>query len=267
MIVPSDANHGVTYTQALSRGGALLEETRILLRAWQPSEPFAAFTERVLRGDLLGRATARRVSDIVRVFTTRFLMPSDAPARHLRYFVVKDAPRQIFSDLVFYYTALQDDFLRDFTECYYWPAVREGRITITTQDVRHLILEAEQDGRIRSPWSAEIKRDMAGRVLNTLTDFGLLRPLKISHREVAPYRPADGTVVYMAYLLHANGVTDSSLAEHSAWELFGLHAEDVWNRLEILAGDGWFIVQRAGQVVRITWKYQSMEDAVHAIAR
>ncbi len=35
MIVPSDANSGVTYTQALSRGGALLEETRILLLAWQ----------------------------------------------------------------------------------------------------------------------------------------------------------------------------------------------------------------------------------------
>ncbi len=265
MIVPH-ANNRVTYTQALSRGGALLDETRILLRAWQPDETFAAFTERVLREDLLGRATATRVSDIVRVFTMRFLIPSDSPVRHLRYLVMKDAPRQIFSDLVFYYTALQDDFLRDFTLLYYWPVVREGRITITAQDARHLILEAEQDGRIRSPWSAEIKRDMAGRILNTLTDFGLLRPLKISRREVVPFRPADGTVVYLAYLLHVNGITDSSLAEHSAWVLFGLQEEDVWNRLEILAGDGWFIIQRAGQVARITWNYQSEEDVVHALA-
>lgn len=215
--------------------------------------------------DSLGRATARRVSDIVRVFTTRFLMPSDTPARHLRYFVVKNAPRQIFSDLVFYYTAQQDDLLRDFTVFYYWHAVREGRITFTPQDVRHLILEAEQDGRIRSPWSAAIKRDMAARVLNTLTDFGLLNLVKSSVREVAPYRPADGTVVYISYLLHTNGITDSSLAEHSAWALFGLQVEDVWNRLEILAGDGWFIIQRAGQVVRITWKYQSQEDVVNAL--
>jgi Putative inner membrane protein (DUF1819) len=266
MIVPP-ANKGVTYTQALSRGGALLDETRLLLRAWQPGESFAALTERVRREDTLGRATARRVSDIVRVFTTRFLTPSDAPARHLRDLVVKNAPRQIFGDLVFYYTALQDDLLRDFTVLHYWPAVREGRITFTPQDVRHLILEAEQDGRIRSPWPSAIKRDMAARVLNTLTDFGLFHLIKISVCEVAPYRPADGTIVYMSYLLHTNGITDSSLAEHSAWALFGLQAEDVWNRLEVLAGDGWFIIQRAGQVVRITWKYQSMEDAVHAIAR
>jgi hypothetical protein len=266
MIAPN-AEHGVMYTQALSKGGALLAETRILVQAWHPGEPNDAFAERVLRGDLLGRATARRVLDIVRVFTLRFLSPSDAPARHLRHLVVNDASRQIFNDVVFYYTALQDDLLRDFTLLCYWPAVREGRLTISNQDVRHLILEAEQDGRIRTPWSAEIKRDMAGRVLIALTNFGLLRPLKPAKREVIPYRPADGTIVYMAYLLHENGITDSSLAEHSAWALFGLQAEDVWNRLEVLAGDGWFIIQRAGQVVRITWKYQSMEDAVHAIAR
>jgi bacteriophage exclusion system BrxA-like protein len=266
MIAPN-AEHNVTYTQALSKGGALLAETRILVQAWHPGEPNAAFAERVLREDLLGRATARRVLDIVRVFTLRFLTPSDVPARHLRRLVVNDASRQIFNDVVFYYTALQDDLLRDFILLHYWPAVREGRLTISNQDVRHLILEAERDGRIRTPWSAVIKRDMAGRVLIALTDFGLLRPLKPAKREVIPYRPDDGTVVFMAYLLHENGTTDASLAENSAWALFGLQAEDVWNRLEVLAGDGWFIIQRAGQVVRITWNYQSVEDAVHAIAR
>jgi hypothetical protein len=38
--------------------------------------------KRVVREDLLGHATARRVRDIVRVFTLRFLTPTDAPARH-----------------------------------------------------------------------------------------------------------------------------------------------------------------------------------------
>src|SRR5712692_10164781 len=152
-MIASNAEQGVMYTQALSKGGALLAETRMLVQAWRPDEPNAALAERVLREDLLGRATARRVLDIVRVFTLRFLTPSDAPARHLRHLAVNDASRQIFNDVVFYYTALQDDLLRDFTLLCYWPAVREGRITITAQDARHLILEAEQDGRIRSPWS------------------------------------------------------------------------------------------------------------------
>ena len=28
----------------------------------------------------------------------------------------------------------------------------------------------------------------------------------------------------------------------------------------------WFIVQRAGEVVRITWQYQSVEEVVDALA-
>lgn len=262
----SEAVSPVTYTQALAKGGALLAETRALLLAWQPGEAITAFGERVLREDVLGRATAHRVKDIVRVFARRFLTPTDAPARCLRRLALGQTPRQVFSDLVFYYTARSDDLLRDVTVDRYWPAVREGRLLITNQDVRQLIAEAEQDGRIRSRWSAENKRDMAGRVLITLTEFGLLREHKPARREVIPYRAADGVVIYLAYLLHHCGVTDASLADQAAWAPFGLEARDVWNRLEALAGDDWFVVQRAGQVVRITWCYQNLAEAVDALA-
>jgi BrxA len=257
---------GLQYTQALAKGGALLAETRILLQAWRPGEENAAFGERILREDLLGRATARRVLDIVRVFTLRFLTPTDAPARCLQALVAGNAPRELYSDLVFYYTALRDDLLRDFVVQRYWPAVREGRLTLSNHEVRSLILDAELDGRIRAPWSAEIKRDMAGRVMIALTEFGLLTEFKPAKREILPYRPADVTLAYLAYLLHGEGVTDASLAEQPAWTLFGLEPQDVWNRLDALAGDGWFIVQRAGQVVRITWTYSAMEEVVHALA-
>ena len=46
----------------------------------------------------------------------------------------------------------------------------------------------------------------------------------------------------------------------------GLEPADVWNRLENLAGDGWFVVQRAGEVVKITWRYGSVEEVVDALA-
>jgi hypothetical protein len=253
------------YTQALAKGGALLPETRILLQHWRPDESSADFGERVLRDDILGRATARRVLDIVRVFTLRFLTPIDAPARHLQRLIADTVPRQVYSDLVFYYTARRDDLLRDYTIEHYWPAVREGSLVIRNESVQHLIAEAQQDGRIRSPWSPEIRRDMAGRVLIALTDFGLLQEDKPARRQVLPYHPADGTVVYLAHLLHDAGVTDSSLAEHGDWALFGLEPRDVWNRLELLAGQDWFIVQRAGQVTRISWRYDSVEEAVDAL--
>lgn len=257
----------VTYTQALAKGGALLPETRVLLAAWQPGEGEEELADRVLRSDLLGRATARRVLDIVRVFVLRFLTPTDTAARHLRRLDIAHRSKQVYGDLALFYAAQRDSLLHDYTVSRFWPAVREGRLVVANGDVRQLILEAEQDGRIPSPWSAEIKRDMAGRVLMALTDFGLLREFKPGKREVLPYRAADGTVVYLAHLLHEQGVTDSSLAAHPAWALFGLEPADVWHRLDLLAGEGWFVVQRAGQVARITWRHAGLEEAVDALAR
>lgn len=257
----------VQYTQALAKGGALLTETRLLLDAWQPGESEGELAQRALDQDLLGRATARRVLDIVRVFALRFLTPDDRPARHLKVLASRASDLQPFSDLVLFYTAGRDALLRDFLVTRFWPSVREGRLVISNKEMQQLIRDAEQDGRIPAPWSAEIKRDMAGRVMIALTDFGLLRPLKPATREVVPYRLSDGAAVYLAYLLHGQGVTDASLADQEAWAMFGLLPGEVWGRLERLASDGWFEVQRAGHVARITWAYGSVKEVVDALAR
>jgi hypothetical protein len=260
----ADTPHAV-YTQALGKGRALIPEMRLLLQAWQPGESESSLAERVLQQDVLGKSTARRVLDVVHVFSRRLLQPIDTAARHLKPLTLPSAPRQVFSDLLFYYTARQDALLWDFTIRRYWPAVREGRLTLANRDVAELLWEAEQDGRIARPWSSEIKRDMAGRVLGTLSDFGLLEAYRPATRRVALFRAADGTVFYLATLLHAQGCPDGLLADGPAWQLFGLEPHDVWQRLELLAGDGWLVVQHAGQVAHITWRYSDPAEVIGAL--
>jgi hypothetical protein len=239
---------------------------RALLAAWDPRETPAEFARRVQRDDLVAKATARTVKDYVSAFRVRYLTPTDAPARHLQRLLEDGARQQLLTDLVFYYTAERERLLRDFTVLDYWPAVRDGRLAIAIQDVRQFIWEAEQDGRIASPWSADVHRDLPARVLGALADFGLLGGLKRGRRAVLPYRPADETLVYLAHLLHAAGVVDGVLAEHGVWALYGLEPPDVWHRLDTLAGDGWFVLQRAGQVARVTWRYTDMDEVIDALA-
>ena len=255
----------VTYTEALSRGGALLAETRVLALTWRPDESVEDLIERARTQDLLGKSTARTVKDYVRVFARRFLIPSDQPARHLQRLAGALVPLQVFDDLAIYYLTQKDALLHDAAVLLYWPMAREGRTAVALDDVRQFLADAERDGRIAKPWSAAVKRDMPARVLNALAEFGLLGPLRNGRREILSYHPADGTLVYLAYLLHADGITDGSLADQPAWSLFGLEPSDVWNRLELLATAGWFIVQRAGQVVRVTWRYAHVEEAIDAL--
>jgi bacteriophage exclusion system BrxA-like protein len=64
------------YTIAICKGSALVEETKTLLRAWLLNESIGDFQSRVLREDLLGRATAYRVKDIVRRVFARHDRPN-----------------------------------------------------------------------------------------------------------------------------------------------------------------------------------------------
>ena len=256
------------YTQLLPKGAALLAETRALLLAWNPGESGSILAQRVTQEDILGKHTARRSRDIVKeVFAQRFLQPTDQPARHLKQFVEAEWKGQVYSDLVFYYAARRDKLLWDFTVSQYWSLVAGGRHVIRNQDVLDFLMEAEQDERIPQPWSPRIKIRLAGSLLTALTQFGLLRRWKPGVREVIPYRITDEALIYLVYSIHLSGATDGSLPDHGAWRLLGMAPAEFLSRLELLGDRSYFVVQRAGEVVRITWTYDSMEDVVRALTK
>ena len=88
-----------------------------------------------------------------------------------------------------------------------------------------------------------------------------------SARSVGSYlfRISPITAAYLAYDLHFEGVSDGSLAAHADWQLFGMTREDVIDELKKLSLRGLFIIQAAGEVVRISWKQPTMEAACNVI--
>jgi hypothetical protein len=256
------------YTIAICKGSALLEETRALLRAWKPQESSAEFSERVLREDLLGRMTAYRARDIVRrVFARRYLRPNNQPALLLKRLLERGQPSQLFSDLCLLYSARNDNLIRDAVTNIYWPAQSEGRLTLSPTHVVDFLRQAEREGRMENRWSEQVKLKVARGVLKAMADFGLLVDVSRSRRELIHFRPTDRTVVFLAYDLHFIGSTDAGVVDHQDWALFGLTPREVAASLDRLSGEGWWLAQIAGSVVRITWKHSSMEEVVDAVAR
>ena len=261
----SEAGH---YTIAICKGSALLEETRALLRAWKPSESSNEFSERVLREDLLGRMTAYRAREIVRrVFARRYLRPDNQPARLLKRLLEGGQPGQLFSDLCLLYSARNDDLIRDAVIHLYWPALSEGRLTLVPTHVVEFLRQAEREGRIEDPWTEQVKLKVARGVLKAMADFGLLVEVSRGRRELVHFWPTDRTIVFLAHDLHFVGSTDAGVVDHKDWALFGLTRRDVASALDRLSGEGWWLAQVAGSVVRITWKHGSMEEVADALAR
>ena len=211
------------YTIALCKGAALVDETRTLVRQWSPGEEIGDFVNRVLRENLLARATAYRTKDIVRrVFVRRFLTPTDEPARQLKRIIGNGLPRKLFAEVLFLYAARADHLLYDFSTEVFWPACRRRRSILTRDDVLAFIAEATDRGRIEQAWSAKVQVKIARAVLSTLRDVGFLREERRGHREIVSYYLSDEGVAYLAYELHATGISDSAMCEQPDWRLFGL---------------------------------------------
>jgi hypothetical protein len=186
------------YTIAICKGSALLSETKALLRAWRPGEPLSSFTSRVLRDDVLGRATAYRVKDIVRrVFARRFLVPDSAPAEHLKALIRHGHGGRIFSDICLLYAARNDDLLRDVIVRLFWPALADGRLELSVEDVVEFIRGAENEGLMLAPWSEQVKIKVARGLVKALVDFRYLREVGRRRRETVVYRPTDPLVTYL----------------------------------------------------------------------
>src|SRR5438445_8921837 len=126
----------VPYTITVSKGSALIEETKTLLRAWDPKESLPDFRQRVVQADLLGKTTAQRADDIVRrVFARRFLLPDDRPARALKKFVESGQLGALVADLCLLYAARQDALLHDAIVKIYWPAVNASQLFLLPRDI------------------------------------------------------------------------------------------------------------------------------------
>lgn len=254
------------YTIALCKGAALVDETRTLLRHWTPGEDTGHFVDRVLRENVLARATAYRTRDIVRrVFARRLLSPTDKPARHLKRLTKKESFRRLFTEALFLYAARADCLLYDFTTQVFWPACRRGRTGLTTDDVLAFLAEATNEGRIEQPWSAGVQVKIARGVLSTLRDVGFLREEHRGKRQIIPYHLSDEGVAYLAYELHDEGLTDSAMCNHHDWKLFGFDRARALGRLDNLDESQGILVQRAGSVVRITWRHASIEELIDAL--
>jgi hypothetical protein len=107
---------------------------------------------------------------------------------------------------------------------------------------------------------------VAGYMTRALADFGLLEPGIKKARRILSYRLEPKAAAFLAYDLHHAGNGDNRVIHHPEWQLFGLEPADVLNELKRLSRKRLFIVQHAGDVTRIAWNYDTMEQAADAIA-
>jgi hypothetical protein len=256
-----------TYTTGLAKGQGIIQETLAILDVWQPHMSTSELVSEVLRKGVLSKATALRMKDLVnRVFAGRYLVDDGRPAQYLKRLRSHSMPANQLSQILLIYTARANPILHDFLREVYWKKYASGTTHLKREDALDFLESAVNNGCINRRWSPTTSIKVARYLLGCLEDFLMATPIHRGEREILPFVISPLTTLYLSHELHFQGLGDVAVLKNPDWALFGLEPHDVARELERVSFAGHFIVQYSGEILRIAWKYKTMEECLDGIA-
>jgi len=256
------------YTTGLIKGSGLINETLSLLELWEPQMEIRKLANLAIERNAVSKATARRTKDIVSEFSHRYLVDGGKAASYLKTLTQSGTSLNQLKQLLMIYTSRAHSMLYDFIVNVYWDRVRNNREYLENWDAQRFLDQALLNGNIESRWSDEVINKISTRLLTCLRDFNFVAYDTTLKRQIVPFSILPFTTLFVAHEIHFSGFSDNSILESPEWALFGIISRgDVVSELRKASGDKVFILQDSGALLRISWKYNAMEELLHAFTR
>lgn len=253
-----------TYDTNLLKATGLVQETLVLLEAYQPGQSKEEFSRYVITSDLLGKATQGRVNDILRSnFFRRYVAAGPDVLTAMKRLQANYVSSDVLNQLFLVYTCQANSILSDFICQVYWPKVAAGETAIRTTDPVDFILDAVHDGRIERHWSDSSRKHVSEKIIACLIDFRLIE----KNKKIRQFVASDSTVNFLLHEGHFRGLSDMQLLSLPDWAVLGLSADDLIRRMNRLTQRGQFMAQYSGELLTISWLYPSLLAAADGISR
>jgi len=260
-------NNKRAYTSRLGAGLGLVEETYVLLDLWEKGIGTDELYQKALESGRFPNISARRLGNIIKeCFVPRYLCNEATPALTLKN-LKNRVPVSELLQFMFLFTARVNSILYDFVGEVYWPTYAAGKESVSNEQARIFVDEAIAEGRTAKQWSEKVRKNVAGYVTGCCSDYGLLESGHKQIRRFNQFVISPKTAAFLAYDLHFSGFGDNAVISHADWELFGFQKRDVQDEFKRLSLKGFFIVQAAGDIIRIGWKYKNREELIHGISQ
>ncbi|TGM20254.1 DUF1819 family protein [Leptospira selangorensis] len=253
------------YNTELSRGLGLFEETKVLFSLYSPGMTSNHLYETALKSGMLPNISSKRLKNIVSgCFTPRYIKTDSA--KYLKLLSLS-IPANRFNQILLIFTCIANPILFDFIIKVYWQKYASGNETISGIDAKQFVKESIHAGLTTTIWSEAMETRVSSYLLGCLSDYKMISSEKKRIRIILNFKIFDETTLFLSYWLHFQDIGDNSLIHHELWKIFGLEPMDVREELKRISLTGSLIVQAAGDMTRISWKYGSMEEVLNVISK
>lgn len=253
-----------SYDTNLLKATGLVQETLVLLEAYQPGQPKEEFGRFVKETDLLGKASQSRVDDILRSsFFRRYVVEGPETIAALKKLLINQVGFEVLNQLFLVYTSRANPILADFVRLVYWPKVAAGETVILTSDPVEFIHNAMHEGLITSTWTPITIERVARHITGCMNDFRLIE----KNKTIRHFLASDATINFLLHEAHFRGLSDMQLLQLPDWAILGLTTNDLIRRINRLTQRGQFIAQYSGELLTISWSYSTLLAAADGISR
>lgn len=251
------------YNSRLQKGGALLDDMRLLVRAWTDTSANEQRDIQVVE-NLLGKTSRSRAADTYqRAFVPRFVngVPKDA-WKIVRPLEDREIAVEVLKPVYYWITARSDKLLYEFVREELSLRNMNNLGWIDSKETASWI--TNRIGRSSKKWTPTVTAKVARGLLATLRDFGILEGA--SKKRIAPtYLPVE-SFAYIAFALNKLGASGRQLLEHPDWGLF-LFSLPVAEQMMLEADRNQLLSYAAvGQIVRIEFPATTFEEMADVIA-
>ena len=159
------------HTGNIQKGGALLQDSRRLVEAWDLDGSTESNVERIIAQNVLGKSTRRRTDDVMRrSLGPRLIAPGLQVIAALRDLLTDQTA---FNEAVYYETSRDETLLAAFAEGPLFDWYHAGRSAVTIDDTTTWIAELSAGGAMQ-PTTQTVRTKVARGLLAALRDFGVL---------------------------------------------------------------------------------------------
>jgi hypothetical protein len=252
------------YTSRLQKGGALLEDVRILIRIWDNDATISVGQTKVIEENILGKKTRKRAKDVImHCFVPRFIKGDPPEAwRLMKVLEDRNLPLEILKPIYYWITARSERLIYDYVTDKVFTKSKGSDYIIRMDETIEWIKKRLSEQK--KSWSNDVTKRVASGLLSALRDFGILEGK--GKKRIAPvYLPIE-SFSYIVFVLYSLGTTPEKIISHKDWKLF-LMVPQVVERLFLEAHQMRLLhFQAAGNIYRIEFFAKTIEEMADVIA-
>ena len=248
----------IEYNYKLGKGAGLIDETLSLISIYEEEMTKESLAKVVHDTNILSKCTDQRSMDIVKIiFYSRYMKRNPKVPVWLKNIRNKGLMLSQFKQLLMLYSMRDNAVVYDYVLKELNALKTSSKTSLPKDSVLNFVKEIVNQNL--ASWGDSVIKRLSASLKCMLSDFELID----KRGRILPYEAANFTILYLMHELHFAGLSDVAIWNHEDWQLFGLDKYQLKDRILEQNIRGGYIAQCTGDLMTISWNYNSMEEFIN----